>query len=130
MSAHNDELETFLQSGLALGLVEEGPPTDGRPTYGVSKLGAEILERRISAAEMAAAIIAIYERLYAVNRELGWEDLDEAALVQRYEALGVSKAAERVRAHHNMRRLYDLAKAGQGGAILGIFESSLRRPPA
>jgi hypothetical protein len=120
------ELEAYLQSAVALGLMEQAG-TGKTARYRCTPIAAAIYERRATPAEVTAHIVATYADRYGVIAEQGWDPYDDAALLREYTARGVSHAAERIAAHRDMRRLYDLAKAGQGGALVDILESYMGR---
>jgi hypothetical protein len=119
---NSDELDALLQSGIAFGLMES-THEGGRQLYRISDFGAAIFERRATAQQVAGHVIEHYERMYGPAIEEGWDPHDEAAWARRIAEHGVSQPAARARAHAEMRKLYDLARAGQGGAILDIFNS-------
>jgi hypothetical protein len=129
MSDQDDEVQDVLQSAVAFGLMEQiGEGTGAQ--YRFTPIAAAIFEGRATPTEVAAHVIANYEDRYGVIAEQGWDPYDDAALLREYNRLGVTRAADRIHAHRDHRRLYDLAKAGQGGAILDILKSYVWRPPA
>ena len=108
----SDELDDTIQSGLAFGFIERAGVRRGEPLYRHTAFAVALFEGRLTPDVAVRHIIEHYEAAYGPEGHV--------PAGPRY--------ADRKEAHDSHRALYDLARAGQGGALIDVLTAQANRP--